>query len=89
MSWEVSGLAVAGEDVHDTAGAARALDRSIDRIREHADLSDAEDAQLRHSAAEARAQLLAEGQSAFKERRPWSIVVGRVRIALTPRGEDA
>ncbi|MER7575187.1 hypothetical protein [Streptomyces sp. NPDC126514] len=84
MEWEVAGIAAAGEDVLDTEGAARALDLSIDRIRERAGLNVTQDRMLFHEAVEARRRLLAEGHTAVHEGRPWSVVVGNVRVSLTP-----
>ncbi|MCL7425498.1 hypothetical protein [Streptomyces sp. YS415] len=85
MEWEVSGIAAAGEEVLDTEGAVRALDVSIDRIRERAGLNVAQDRMLLHEAAEARKRLLSEGHTAVHEGRLWSVVVGDVRVSLTPR----
>ena len=85
MSWEVSGIALAGGDVHDIAGAVAALDKSVERIQERVALSPAERRTLNKSAAEVRSRVLTEGSAAVEKGGSYSVANGDVRVSLTPR----
>ncbi|WP_406389737.1 hypothetical protein [Streptomyces sp. NBC_00887] len=84
MSWEVSGIASAGGDVRDIAGALKALNTSVERIQERVGLSPSEQRSLNKSAAEVRSRVLTDGSAAVEKGRSYSIVIGEVRLSLQP-----
>lgn len=89
MSWEVTGIASAGEDVRDLAGAVEVFVASVRRIQEAGELTALKKQVLADTAREMRALMLTEGRAALEAGSSWSAVIGDVRVLLTPRDESA
>ncbi|WP_328678242.1 hypothetical protein OG905_28200 [Streptomyces sp. NBC_00322] len=84
MSWEVSPIASAGEDVGDIEGAVQALDQSVQRIQERA-MSPRDAAVLHESARVIHDQMLSDGRAAVERGERWTARVGEVEVTLIPR----
>ncbi|TLQ46229.1 hypothetical protein [Streptomyces marianii] len=88
MSWQVSPVASAGEEVPDVEGAVAALDRSVLRIRERL-LTGPEGRDLGESARLMRARMLDDGRAAVGRGERWSATVGEIEVTLSPLDESA
>ncbi|MEU2492788.1 hypothetical protein [Streptomyces sp. NPDC007883] len=88
MSWQVSPVASAGEEVPDVEGAVAALDRSVRRIRERV-LTGPEGRDLGESARLMRSLILDDGRAAVERGERWSASVGEIEVTLSPIDEAA
>lgn len=84
MSWEVSPIAAAGEDVGDIEGAVEALEQSVQRIQERAMLP-RDAAALLGSARVIRDRMLSDGRAAVERGERWTAKAGEVEVTLIPR----
>ncbi|MFD9970557.1 hypothetical protein ACFWYA_20790 [Streptomyces sp. NPDC059011] len=87
MSWQVSPVASAGEEVPDVEGAVAALDRSVLRLRERI-LTGPEGRDLGESARLMRIRMLDDGRAAVERGERWSATVGEIAVTLSPVDES-
>lgn len=70
--------------MRDIEGALKALNTSVERIQERVGLSPSEQRTLNKSAAEVHSRVLTDGSAAVEKGRSYSVVIGDVRLSLTP-----
>ncbi|MCX4404389.1 hypothetical protein OG840_22520 [Streptomyces sp. NBC_01764] len=88
MSWEVTPIASAGEEVDDVEEAVKALDGSVLRILDRA-VTGVDAATLRESARVIRARMSSDGRVAVERGERWTAKVGEAEVTLTPRNGDS